>query len=128
MSSGIGAKVSSNKKVIANQTEKVKLNITNIQQWQQNYRYTYFNEKKLIEYINSAIKIIKSSAASKIFTYEEMKYIDLAKDVKEVFIKMNIAQRYPNILETIDELDKRACKFSSGQLIDLALQKWLERL
>ncbi|WP_333170306.1 hypothetical protein [Microcoleus sp. AT9b-C5] len=57
-----------------------------------------------------------------------MKYIDLAKDVKNVFIKMNIAQRYPNILETIDDLDKRACKFSSGQLIDLALQKWLERL
>ncbi len=128
VSSGIGAKVSSNKKVIANQTEKVKLNITNIQQWQQNYRYTYFNERNLIEYINSAIKITKTSALSKIFTYEEMKYIDLAKDVKNVFIKMNIAQRYPNILETIDELDKRACKFSSGQLIDLALQKWLERL
>ncbi|MBE9184318.1 DUF91 domain-containing protein [Microcoleus sp. LEGE 07076] len=128
VTSGIGSKISSRKKVIGNQTEKVKQNITNIQQWRQNYTHTYFIQKSLIEYINSAIKLIESSVKSKIFTYEEMKYIDLAKDVKTIFIEMKIAEHYPNILETIDELDKRACKFTSGQLIDLALQKWLERL
>ena len=126
VSRGIGAKVSSNKKVIANQTEKIKQNIKDIQQCMP--RYTYFIERELLEYINSAIKLVNKSAASQILTYEEMKYIDLSKDVKDVFIKMKIIARYPEILEIAEYLEKRTCKFTSAQLIDLSMQKWLERL
>ena len=124
VSRGIGAKVSSNKKVIANQTEKVKQNIKDIQQCM----YSYFIERTLLEYINSAIKLVDKSAASQILTYEEMKYIDLSKDVKDVFIKTKIIARYPQVLEIVEYLEKRTCKFTSDQLIDLAMQKWLEKL
>ncbi|MEG4274629.1 MULTISPECIES: endonuclease NucS domain-containing protein [unclassified Microcoleus] len=126
VSRGIGAKVSSNKKVIANQTEKVKQNIKNIQQC--TFMHSYFIERELLEYINSAIKLVNKSASSQILTYEEMKYIDLSKDVKDVFIKNKIIGRYPEVVEIIEYLEKRTCKFTSDQLIDLSMQKWLERL
>ncbi len=127
VSSGIGAKLSSGKKVIANQTEKLKQNLTNIEQ-QVSPRDRWFQEQKFIEYINGAVKIINKYGLSKTLTYEEMKYIELGKDVKNVFFKWNLADRFPNVGETIDNLNNSICKFSGYQLIDLALEKWLKRL
>lgn len=128
VSSGIGGKLSSQKKVIANQTEKLNQNLKNIEHQQLSVKYMWFQEQKFRVYINSIINIIDKYNASKLLTYEEMKYIELGKDIKNIFLQCNIAARYPNVEETIDNLNNSICKLSADQLIDLALEKWLKRL
>lgn len=107
---GIGAKITSSKKVIANRIEKIKEMAT------RNYIITS-DLRNIKQYCKDKNLILKKLSESGIITYEELNYITL--EFKYHTLMFTNYTQYKIAEESYESLDL---------LIDLAFKRWLSRI
>jgi len=92
------------------------------------YRFAFYSEEFefIIRYLQHINRNAKKYEISKVLVYEDIKYMELIKDVKNCLVISKVpSAAYPT--EFIDNFQPPSYS-KLNYLIDLALEKWLERL
>ncbi|HEY9783074.1 MAG TPA: endonuclease NucS domain-containing protein [Leptolyngbyaceae cyanobacterium] len=113
VSEGIGTKITSHKRVIANRHKKLKELLAK--------KETYYSNRMFFRQYAKDINAIRNKLSNRSpITHEEMQYFDEGWEPA--------TEEELQSLETTTEFEYQIPYFSLNKIVDLALEKWLERI